>query len=138
MNSLRFFAGKSLRVTSTSGVSAISATGAKSFDGVVERLLVERLVVRVGADRAEHERVAVGRGLGDAVRAGHAAGAADVLDHHLLAEDFGQPRRQHAAEHVDRAAGGERHHHGHRPVGAVLRRGGGGERNQMQTSNAAT
>ena len=61
---------------------------------IVGRVLVERLVLRVGADVAEHELVAVGRRLGDARRAGHAAGAADVLDDHLLAEQLGQARRE--------------------------------------------
>ena len=46
---------------STIGDSAISATGVKSVDGVVERLFVEGLVLRVRADGAEDERVAIGR-----------------------------------------------------------------------------
>ena len=103
------------------GTSAISATGVKSVDRVVERLLVHGLALRVRADRAEHEGVAVGRRVGDALRAGHAAGAADVLDDHLLAEDFAHALRDDAAEHVGRAAGRERNDHRHRPGRIVLR-----------------
>ena len=74
----------------------------------------------MGADGAEHHGVAVGRRIGDALGAGHAAGAADVLDHHLLAEDLAHARADHAAEHVGRTAGGERDHHGDRPGRIVL------------------
>ena len=75
-------------------------------DCVVERLLVERLVDGENGAAGEEHGVAVGRRLGDAARAGHAAGAGDVLDHHLLAEDFAQARRENAPQRIDRAARG--------------------------------
>ena len=87
---------------------------------VVERPLVERLVLGVGADRAELDRVAVRRRLGDAQAAGHAAGAADIFDDDLLAEHFAHALPDHAAEHVGRAAGGERDDHGDRTGGIGL------------------
>src|SRR5499426_3687441 len=65
-----------------------------------------------------------------AARAGHAAGAGDVLDHHLLAEDFAQPRRENAPERIDRAAGGVGHDQGHRPRRPVLRARGAERRQQ--------
>ena len=83
-------------------------------DGAVERLLIQRLALGVGADGPEHHGVAVGRGIGHASGAGHAAGAADVLDHDLLAENLAHARRHDAAEHVGRAAGRERNDHRHR------------------------
>ena len=95
---------------------------------VVERLLVERLALRLGADGAEQHGVAVGPGVGHAPAAGLAAGAADVLDDHVLAEHFAHARRHDAAEHVGRAAGGEGDDHGQRMGRIVLRRGRTGER----------
>ena len=94
---------------------------------VVQRLLVERLGLGVGADGADDEVVAVGRAVGDTLGAGLAAGAGDVLDHHLLAESFAHLRADHAAEHVGRTAGGERDHHGDRAGRIILRGGAGGE-----------
>ena len=104
---------------------------------IVERLLVERLALGMGADGAEHEGVAVGLGIGDALGAGHAAGAADVLDHDLLAENFAHARADHAAEHVGRAAGGERNDHGHRPGrDNPARRRARGQRNKASERRA--
>jgi len=76
----------------------------------------------VGADAAEQEHVAVGRRLCHAVGADDAGGGADVLDDHLLAQAVAEIRREHAPHDVERAAGGERHHHGHRSGRPVLRR----------------
>ncbi len=108
----------------------MSATGVKSVDGAVERLLVQCLALGVGADRAEHQGVAIGRGIGDPLGAGHAAGAADVLDHDLLAENLAHARCHDAAEHVGRAAGRERNDHRDRLGRIALRRCGARERQQ--------
>jgi hypothetical protein len=89
---------------------------------IVERVLVERLVDGVGA-AAEHELIAVGRGLRHPRRADHAAGTAHIFDDHLLAQHLGKPPADDASEHVGAAAGRERHHHGQRAVGPVLRGG---------------
>ena len=91
---------------------------------VIGRLLVHRVADRMGADRGEHEQVAVGRRLRHPQRAGHAAAARLVLDHDGLAQRFGQRRLQNAGERVHRPAGGERHHHGQRAARPVLRLGG--------------
>src|SRR5438128_2539259 len=53
--------------------------------------------------------------------------AGPVLDHHLLAERFGQPRRHQAAGHVDVAAGGEGNQELDRTVRPILGVGGAGE-----------
>jgi hypothetical protein len=50
-----------------------------------------------------------------------AAAARPVLDHDVLAPGFGQLLREDAPEGVDGAAGGERDHHAHGPVGIALR-----------------
>ena len=94
-------------------------------------------MARDGAAREQHG-VTVRRRLGDAARAGHAAGAGHVLDHDLLAEDFAQPRGENARERVDRAAGGVRHDHGHRAGRPILRACGEGceqERDRRDGSN---
>src|SRR2546423_5143604 len=67
----------------------------------------------MSTDGAEHESVAVGRGIGDALGPGHAAGAADVLHDDLLAEDLAHALSHHAAEHVRGSAGRERNDHRH-------------------------
>src|SRR3982074_14113 len=74
--------------------SSIQADAARG-DGVVERLLVERLVLREGVDPAEHELITAGRRLRHARGTGHAAGTADVLDDHLLTEYLGEARGEH-------------------------------------------
>ena len=58
------------------------------------------------AGGAEQQRVAVGRRLRDVGGADQAARAAAILDDHRLAEQFAEPRRDHAGDHVDAAAGG--------------------------------
>jgi hypothetical protein len=57
---------------------------------------------------AEHELVAVRGRLRHARRAHHSAGAADVLDDHLLAQNLGEAPADDASEHVGAAAGRER------------------------------
>ena len=86
------------------------------IDRVVERLFVQRLIVDLRANGAEQSLIAVGIGQCEALGAVHAAGAADILDDHLLAENIAQPIRQNSTHDVGWAAGGERHHHGNRPA----------------------
>jgi hypothetical protein len=59
---------------------------------------------------ADHQGVAVGRGLGDGPRAQCAGGAGTIVDHELLAERAAHVLSQHARHHVVAAAGRERHH----------------------------
>ena len=49
---------------------------------------MKRLIGRVRAASAEHELIAVGRSLGDAVGACHAARTADVFDNDLLPQEL--------------------------------------------------
>jgi len=90
----------------------------------VRELLVKRLVVGVGADAAEQEHVAVGRRFCHAVGADDAGGGADVLHDHLLAQALAELRREDSRHDIERVAGGERYHHGHRPSRPVLRLSG--------------
>ena len=99
---------------------------------VVERIFVEDLVLREVGEAAEQERIAVGRGLHHAVRAGHAAGAADVLDDHLLAEHAAQAGGEDAPDRVDRAARRIGHHHGDRTRRPLLRRRRSRQREQAR------
>ena len=99
------------------------ADGREVGRGVVQGMRVERLALRVRADGAEHEGVAVGLGFGDALGAGLAAGAADVLNDDVLLQDLAHLRGNDAAEQVGRSAGGERDHHGHRAGREILRTG---------------
>ena len=55
---------------------------------IVERLLVERLIVGVGSHAAERDLVAVGGGAGDPGGSGHAAGARNILDVKLLSKSL--------------------------------------------------
>jgi hypothetical protein len=97
---------------------------------IVERLLVERLGLGVGADRADEEVVAIRRAISDAFGTGLTAGAGDVFDHHLLAQNLAHSGADHAAEHVGRTAGGKRDHHGNRAGGIVLGAYAAGERHE--------
>jgi len=69
-----------------------------------------RLVLSMTAGVAEHELIAVGRRLRDALSPDHAARAADVLDDHLLAQDFGDVGIKDSANDIARAAGGGLNH----------------------------
>ena len=102
--------------------------------GIVERLLVEALVVGVGTGIADQERVAVRRRLGDALAAGHAGRRADVFHDDRLAEQFAHALCLDARADVDPAAGRKRHHQGHGPGGPILRLGIGRERKQYRRS----
>jgi hypothetical protein len=91
--------------------------------GVVERIFVKRLILSKCIGAAEHELIAVGGGLRDPGSAGHAAGAADILDDHLLAQNLREALRQDASQDIEPAAGGRRNHHGQRPRRPLLRAG---------------
>src|SRR6185369_5750622 len=73
----------------------------------------------------ERQRITVRRRLGDAIDSERAAHAADVLDHHRLAELRAHALREEAAEDVGRPAGGERHDQAHRLGGISLCASGG-------------
>ena len=77
----------------------------------------------------QHDRVAVGRGVGGLGGADHAAGAADVFDHDRLAERLLHGVLDDARGGVVGAAGRERHDHGHGTIGIGLRRSGAGCQN---------
>ena len=76
---------------------------------VIKRLLVERLVIGVGAGVADEEGIAVRRRLRDAHAARHAGGGADVLDHDRLSQELAHVLRLDARAGVDAASGRERH-----------------------------
>jgi hypothetical protein len=87
---------------------------------VVKRLLIERLVLRVGAEASQYELVTVGCGFGDAVCASHAAGSADVFNHDRLAELDAQAFRQDPRNRIGGAASGKWRDHGQRLAWIVL------------------
>ena len=86
------------------------------LDRIVGHVLLNILVDRVGARRADDEGVAVRIGLGDEIGGDVAACARLVLDDELLAVFFRELLRHEAAENVGGAAGGERHDEFHRMV----------------------
>ena len=91
---------------------------------VVADIAVERRIDRQRPGAAEHQRVAVRRGLGDRARRDRAARAAAVLDHDLLAEHRAHLVGGDTRHDVVAAAGRVGHHQRDRPVGVVaLRRG---------------
>ena len=69
-----------------------------------------------GIAREKHG-VAVGRGAGGGLGGDIAAGAAAVLDHHLLAPDVGEPGGEDAGDGVGSAARRKRHDQPHEAVG---------------------
>ncbi len=99
-------------------------------DRVVERLLIERLIVGLGAGIADENRVAVGRRLCDALAAGHAGRGSDVLHDDRLPQQLAHALGLDARVEVDAATGGEGHDERDRPCRPVLRGGAAGEREQ--------
>ncbi len=117
---------------------------------VLHRVELDRLVdgacdgVAVGR---QHQRVAVGRALGDR---GGSRQTRPVLDDDLLLPQVGELVGEDAGEPVGDAAGGERNHDAHDLVGVGLRRGAGdsgcqgsqhprkGERNHAQHHSPPT
>ncbi len=91
---------------------------------------------------AQHQRVAVGRGARHGVAGDQSGRAGAVVHHHLLAQQFGQARRNQARHRVHAAASGVAHHQADRARGPVLRRGtgghaGGGESGQQRGDQSA-
>ena len=106
-------------------------------DRIVGQVGKEDHVGAVGALRPQHQRVAVGRGLGGEIGADRARGAAFVLDHDALAPDLAQPRHQDARQRVGRPARRERHDPAYRAVGIGLL-GHGLSRQDSETRNQQT
>ena len=75
----------------------------------------------MGSHAAGEQRVAVGMRRCHPRASDRAAGAADILDHHGLAEDFAHLLRHDAGDDVARTAGREGHHHGDGPRRIALR-----------------
>ena len=95
---------------------------------VIGRCFVQKLRLPVGQLAAEQNLIAVWIGPGDARGAGHAAGAGNIFDDDLVAENVGQRRGVYPPQCVVHAAWRERHHHRDRAVGPVLRAAGAGRR----------
>ena len=86
----------------------------------------------MGVPLADVDGVAVGRGAREPPDADRAAGAADILDDHRLAEERPHPVRHDPPGHVGRAARRERHDQGDRAGGKVLRVNGSAGGNKRQ------
>ena len=103
------------------GALIASATGAKLFSRIPLQGLVERRIGDVRAGITEEQRIAVGHGARHVGGRDVAVGAGAVLHHELLAE---RPRQTFANKprgEIAAAAGGARHHDGHRAVRIALR-----------------
>jgi hypothetical protein len=74
----------------------------------------------VRSDIAEDELVPIGHGLRNAVRSGHAAGAADIFNQNGVMELAAESIRDDARDGVARSTGGKGHYHGHRATRPVL------------------
>ena len=102
----------------------------EALDRVIGELGVEARIDHEGRFRADEQRVAVGRRLGDVFGGDLVVGARPVLDDRLLAPGFGEALRQHAAERIGDAARRRRHHDRDRLGRIGLRLGGRGGRHQ--------
>ena len=91
----------------------------------------------MGVPLADVDRVAVGRRAREPADADRAAGAADVLDDHRLAQQRPHALGQNAGRHVGRAARRERHDHGDlaRRVGLRQRARGAGQGRGQRDGN---
>ena len=76
----------------------------------VERHAAVQPFVEHGGNIHEHQRAAVGRGLGDVIDADRAARAGSVLDHDRLLEPLRKLFGDGPANGVHAAAGRDRHH----------------------------
>jgi hypothetical protein len=88
---------------------------------VVGRIPVKRLTLRKGVGAAENELIAIRRRPCHAVGAGYAAPSTNAFDDHLLTQKLGEAGAKDSRQNVGTAAGGEGHHHGHRPRRIGLR-----------------
>src|SRR5262245_4875737 len=84
-------------------------------------MFVQRLVRCKRSGSAEHELVPVGSSLGDAIRAIHAASAANVFDDYLLTQELRQSWADYPREEIIPAASRESHDHCYWTSGPVLR-----------------
>ncbi len=91
---------------------------------------LQQRIDRHRAARCRQQRVAVGRGLGRDVGAYHAARASAIVDHDLLAENFRDFLRHHAADEIRGLARRPWHDHAHRPVRIILLRAHGARHGQ--------
>ena len=121
IRSLTFFAGSDGGTISRSGDVDTSTIGVEIAHRVVADLGIDAGIRAVGAAGAEQQRVAVGRRLRHRGCAEHAARAAAILDDDRLSEFLAELRRNDARDHVDAAAGDERHDDLDRLIGIVLR-----------------
>ena len=87
----------------------------------IERHFLEQAGVDQQRIVPDHERVAVGLGLGDRAGGDVAAAARPVVDDHPVRPTLAQPLRQDAGERIEAAARCRGHHDAHRPRGIVLR-----------------
>jgi hypothetical protein len=97
-------------------VGAAEANRLEILLAVVGQRLVERDVDRERAHMGEAQRVSIGSGARDLGDADRAAGAADILNDHLLAQRLAHALAEDARQGVGGAAGRERHDHGDRLV----------------------
>jgi hypothetical protein len=84
-------------------------------DRIVKRLLVEKGNLRERGAARQQQRVAVRRCFRHPRGAGHAACAADILDHDLLAQNLGHARRHDPGDGVDGSTRRIGHDQGDRP-----------------------
>ena len=104
-------------------------------------LPVQADIQRVRPQRADQQRVAIGRRGGDRLEGHGAAAARPVLHHELLADLGRELRGDQPRVQVGIAAGGERHHDPDRPVrvvraGRAWLRGSGAGQGQQQGKRA--
>jgi hypothetical protein len=102
---------------------------------IFHRVVAERHQVRIGGDvgvAAHHQRIAVGRGARHRFGADAAVRADAVLDHHRLADAFGELRADDARREIGAAAGGKGDDDADGAHGIVLRRCARCERQQEE------
>ena len=97
------------------GECAVKPIASKSCAGSYFRFGVSTGAATCEPMLPASKRIAVGRRRGDAGAAERAAGAADVLDRHLVAERPAHVVGHDARDHVARPARRERHDDGDRP-----------------------
>ena len=78
---------------------------------VIRKLLVQPRIDGERRGAAEQQRISIGNRTRRELSSDNSAGAAAIVDHHLLANLRGQPLGDQAAEYVIRAAGRKRYDH---------------------------